>query len=76
MQPLRNKVKKLEQQLDALTARQDELETALADPALYDAGEKDRLKQLLADKAQLDGQLAEVEAAWMESAEALEAAED
>jgi ATP-binding cassette subfamily F protein 3 len=72
LQPLRNRVKQLEQQLDELSAQQAELETALADPAIYDDSQRDRLKTLLADKARVDGDLAQVETEWMTAAEQLE----
>jgi len=76
LQPLRNRVKKLEQQLEKLTASQGELETALGDPAIYEAAQKDQLKKLLADKAGVDAELEQVESDWMAAAEALEAAEN
>jgi ATP-binding cassette subfamily F protein 3 len=75
LQPLRNKVKKLEQRVDTLSAKQSELETALADPALYEADRKDRLRTLLEDKARIDAELAQVETDWMAAAEELEAAD-
>jgi len=76
LQPLRNRVKKLEQQLEKLTASQGELETALGDPAIYEPTQKDQLKKLLADKAGVDAELEQVESDWMAAAEALEAAEN
>jgi len=75
LQPLRQQVQRAEQQVDRLSARQAELEAELADPALYEDANRERLKGLLADKARLDGELETVEAEWMDAAEALEQAQ-
>ncbi len=72
LQPLRDQLRKQEQELEKLTAKQRDLEQALADPGVYEADQKDQLKRLLADKAQADARLAEVEEAWLEAGEALE----
>ncbi|MGD1983740.1 MAG: hypothetical protein PVF93_07515, partial [Chromatiaceae bacterium] len=50
------------------------LEGLLADPRLYEAGEKARLQRLLKDKADLDRACATAEDDWLHAAEALEAA--
>ena len=49
--------------------------TALADPALYDAANKDRLKETLAAESAAQQAIAQAEADWLEAAEALQAAE-
>ena len=49
--------------------------TALADPALYDAANKDRLKETLAAESAAQQTLAQAEADWLEAAEVLQAAE-
>lgn len=49
--------------------------TALADAALYDAANKDRLKETLAAESAAQQTLAQAEADWLEAAEALQAAE-
>ena len=72
LQPLRNELRKLEDRLAGLQARQAELETALGDPAMYAAGEKERLNRLLLEKADLDKQLAASEERWLEISESLE----
>jgi len=69
-------VEKQEKLLEQLTGKQHILETALADPTLYEASRKEQLKQLLADKSQLTQQLNQVEEAWLEACEALESAEE
>jgi len=73
LQPLRNRVKKLESELEKLLARKDELATALANPAIYDDGNKEQLKTLSLEHAQLEKALGETEEAWMLASEALEA---
>jgi len=75
LQPLKQELRKLERELDKLSDEQKELEQQLADPALYEAGAKERLKTLLTDKGRIDGRLNEVEERWLEVGEALADAE-
>jgi len=75
LQPLRNKVKKLESELEQLHIRKSDLDAQLADPALYEAGNSDTLKTLTMQHRQLEQQLQNVEEAWMESSEELESFE-
>jgi ATP-binding cassette subfamily F protein 3 len=75
LQPLRKAVEQYEKMLEQLTGKQHILETALADPGLYESGQKDKLKQLLADQSQLTRQQQQTEEAWLEACEALECAE-
>lgn len=72
LKPLQNRLKKLEQQLEALNGRKEQIETQLADSAIYDEGEKDRLKALLVEQADLTAELDNVEAEWLEVSESLE----
>ena len=76
LQPLRKAVNQAEQQLGALHEKQHELEQALAEPALYEEQQKERLKSLLIEKSQIDQACSEQEQAWLEASEALEAALD
>ncbi|HID46498.1 MAG TPA: ATP-binding cassette domain-containing protein [Chromatiaceae bacterium] len=76
LQPLKKKVTRIEKKLDALHKKQQELETLLSDNQLYDPGQKEQLKKLLADKAGIDQQCEEQEIAWLEASEALEAAQE
>jgi ATP-binding cassette subfamily F protein 3 len=73
LQPLRNKVKKLETELEKLHVRKNELTTALADPKIYDETNKEKLKMLSLEHAQLEKSLEETEEAWMLTSEELEA---
>jgi len=75
LQPLRKKLKELEKKLDSLSERQQILEQQLADPEIYSNEQKDKLKQLLTEKAEVDRNLAQIEEAWFEAEEAVDAAE-
>jgi ATP-binding cassette subfamily F protein 3 len=74
MKPLYDALKKAESSVEKHHNEQRQLETQLADPALYEDSQKDRLKQVLARKAQIDKALEEAEADWLEAEEKLEAA--
>ena len=74
LQPLRQRLQKLEARLDHLAARRAALETALAEPSLYEAEGKPRLLTLLADKQRLDTEQEEAEADWLITSEELEEA--
>jgi ATP-binding cassette subfamily F protein 3 len=71
--PLNLQVRKLEQRMEALHAEQKTLDAALADPASYDETNKNRLKEWLLRKGEVDRELATLEAAWLELQEAIEA---
>ena len=75
LQPLRNRVKKLESELDKLHQRSEALESELADPALYESSQAERLKTLTIEHRNLKQKLDETEEAWMQAGEALEDAE-
>jgi ATP-binding cassette subfamily F protein 3 len=75
LQPLRKQVQQLEKKLDDLNSHSQKLESALADPAIYDASQKETLKKRLAEKTQIIQQLNEVEEHWLMACEALEEAE-
>jgi len=74
LQPLRNKVKKLEQQLEKLHAKEAELNKSLADASLYEESEKARLLALTAEHGQVKQQLDDTEEEWMTLSEELESA--
>ncbi len=75
LQPLRRELQRLEQQMEKLGQKQEMLEHALAEPEIYDETNRNRLKSLLADKAELDRELSQTEEAWLAAGEALEEAE-
>ncbi|MBN6064350.1 ABC transporter ATP-binding protein [Aggregatibacter actinomycetemcomitans] len=63
--PLRKQAAQLENQMETLGAQLQQIETALADPNVYDAEMKAKLTALLNDQVQTKKQLEEVEAAWL-----------
>ncbi len=72
LQPLRNKIKKLENRLDELTESQERLDVTLAHPDSYLDENKDMLKKTLLEKSVIDKELEVVESAWMELSEEYE----
>lgn len=76
LQPLRKKLEQLESELERFTTRQSELEQVLADPGIYAEENRERLKGLLGEKAEVDRRVNEVEEAWMTVGEELEAAQN
>ena len=74
LQPLNNKLKKLEQSLDNLGEEKENLEKQLSDPDIYNDENKESLKKLLFEKSKLDKELDAIESQWMEVTEELEVA--
>ncbi|TCK18750.1 ATP-binding cassette subfamily F protein 3 [Thiogranum longum] len=74
LQPLRKKVDRAESRLDILHAHQQTLEQQLASPELYTDENRDQLKTLLREKAEVDRACEAAEADWLEAAELLESA--
>ena len=70
--PIENRIRKLEQQMEAATERKAALDARLADPAVYEAGNKEALRTLLADQAACALALEQLEMEWLEQHEALE----
>jgi ATP-binding cassette subfamily F protein 3 len=71
--PLESKLKKVEEKIAALTAQKAAVDAELADPAIYEADKKPRLKTLLADQTAQTKALAELEEEWLSLQEQLEA---
>ena len=71
-QPLRKKITETEMAMEKLQARLQELESQLADSALYSEENKQRLKTLLIEKSQLDKQHSLLESDWFDTNEKLE----
>lgn len=74
LQPLRKQQQAAEKAMDKLHQQLQELETALADTTLYEATNKDRLKNLLQQQADYKAELEQTELAWLEASEQLERA--
>ena len=70
--PLRKEVNALEKQLDRLQRKQEELKSQLADDSLYQDENKETLKDLLWNQAELSKSLESIEEEWMSKAEQLE----
>ncbi|MFM8333507.1 MAG: ATP-binding cassette domain-containing protein [Candidatus Methylumidiphilus sp.] len=75
LRPLQQALTKAEAALEKLAAAKAGVEAQLADLALYEAANKDRLQAVLLDKARIARELDDTEAAWLEASEALETAE-
>jgi ATP-binding cassette subfamily F protein 3 len=70
--PLKAKIARYDDELSRLAAKSAALQAQLAAPDIYAASSKDRLKELLAQQAQLARETEKVETAWLEASEALE----
>jgi ATP-binding cassette subfamily F protein 3 len=71
--PLEQAVKKTEQRMDLLQDKLAALETALADPAIYEQDAKARLTELLREQGEQRQALDTLEGEWLSQQEALEA---
>jgi ATP-binding cassette subfamily F protein 3 len=71
--PHKREADKLERQLGEVQEKLAAIEARLADPQLYEAVRKDELKQLLAEQSTLKAREAQLEEAWLERLETLEA---
>ncbi|WP_370981574.1 ATP-binding cassette domain-containing protein [Agaribacterium sp. ZY112] len=75
LQPLNNKIKKLEKQIAEKSEKLQQVEERLADSAVYDDANKDELKTLLQKQAELKSSVDDLEAEWFELSEELEEAQ-
>ncbi|MGR8942583.1 MAG: ATP-binding cassette domain-containing protein, partial [Gammaproteobacteria bacterium] len=73
--PLLDALKKAEQAVEKFHQEQRQLEQQLADPGIYAEAEKNRLKEVMARKVQVDKALEDAEALWLEAEERLAAAQ-
>ena len=71
--PHKREADKLEKELGTLHSQLAKIEASLGDSALYEAARKDELRGLLAEQAKLKGRESELENAWMQALEVLEA---
>jgi ATP-binding cassette, subfamily F, member 3 len=72
LQPVTRRVAELETRIEALSARQQELQAQLGDSRLYLEQAKPELLRLLADQAETDRQLQTSEEEWLAQQELLE----
>ncbi|GAB3466945.1 ATP-binding cassette domain-containing protein [Massilia terrae] len=70
--PIESRIKRLEEQMAKLNAKKAEVDAKLLDPAIYEAGKKEELKNLVADQAFCTRDLEQLEGEWLELQEQLE----
>ena len=70
--PIENKIKRQEEQIAKRNAQKAETDAKLGEPTIYDAANKAKLKQLLADQTFFTKDLAQLEAEWLDLQDQLE----
>jgi ATP-binding cassette subfamily F protein 3 len=70
--PLRNKIKKLETEMQQISENQAEINSQLSDNDIYADQNKQKLQQLLMEKAKLEETHEDAEMEWLEISEELE----
>ena len=62
----------MDEQIAKLSARKKTIDAQMADPAIYDDANKDKLKDLVIDQAYVAKELDQLEAEWLEKQAQLE----
>jgi ATP-binding cassette subfamily F protein 3 len=75
LRPLRQHIEKLEQQLEQCSSQLGDVETQLGDSEIYQEANKEKLRTLLGQQADLTRKSQQIETSWLEQQEALEALE-
>ncbi len=75
LRPLQNRLARLEREMDKLNQEKQRLETLLAEPDIYESAQKQQLKELLQQQADVSRTLDETEEQWMQLSEELEEAQ-
>jgi ATP-binding cassette subfamily F protein 3 len=70
--PIEKRIAQLEKRLDGLSTRKAAVDARLADEAIYAEANREELKRLLLEQAELAKELEEAEGEWLEQQEALE----
>jgi ATP-binding cassette subfamily F protein 3 len=70
--PIENRIKRLEEQMAKLNAKKAVIDARLLEPSIYDAANKEELKNLVADQAFCSRDLEQLESEWLELQEQLE----
>jgi ATP-binding cassette subfamily F protein 3 len=73
LSPLRAEIARLEKRLAGLEQQRSSVESALAEPDIYEPASKQKLQELLQRQAQLKREIADVETQWLAASEKLEA---
>ncbi len=72
LKPMQNRLVKLEREMEQLNQDKQSLEAILAEPDIYEAKQKQRLKELLQQQSILSCTIEEKEEQWMQLSEELE----
>jgi len=72
LQTLRNTIKKLETEIEKLNSESQQINESLSDSTLYDADNKQTLKDLLTKQTEINKKLQHTEHQWIEANEELE----
>lgn len=72
VRPIKKLLEQIESSMAAKQRKRADMELTLADPELYQSGDKDTLTALLAAKGKLDSELDSLELQWLEVQEQLE----
>lgn len=72
LKPLRQALQKTEKQLERLQSQLEGLQAELADPAIYDAEQRERLAEIVKKEGALKAELEVAEELWMEQQAVLE----
>jgi len=75
LKPLRDRIKRLEREMEKLQSALQAIEEKLADTTLYEDDRKDELNDVLFDRARFAASLQEVEGEWLEKSQELEGLE-
>ena len=67
LQPLKNRIDRLERKIEELNEQRDALDIQLADPELYIDESTERVTTLMQDKAYLVKDIGELEEQWMQA---------
>ncbi|MBB3211911.1 ATP-binding cassette subfamily F protein 3 [Herbaspirillum sp. Sphag1AN] len=70
--PIESRIKRLEEQIAKSNEKKSVIDARLADPAIYDAANKEELKKLITDQAYCVKELNQLESDWLEQQDALE----
>jgi ATP-binding cassette subfamily F protein 3 len=70
--PIENRIKRLEEQMAKLNVKKGGIDARLLEPSIYDAANKEELKNLVADQAFCGRDLEQLESEWLELQEQLE----
>ena len=76
IKPLRDRLNRIDKEIDKATEAKQRLDQALANPEIYDEANRDQLRELLFDQARNAQLHQELESQWLEASELLEQADE